>query len=153
MSEVAEKPAKSARILNPHNMGLAEARRRDWVVDAEEGTTEEEVLDPQYWAHMASQLQPMDRIDVRAETGDWLLELIVINRGRNWAQVHLAAKHDLAPRAEIMPAAVKHEIKWKGTGKKFCVIRLADSAVVQEGFEDRLVAAQWLANHERATSA
>src|SRR5438270_251157 len=58
MSEVAEsKPAaKSARILNPQRIGLAEQLRQDWVVNAEERTTIEEVMDPQYWAHIAAQM-------------------------------------------------------------------------------------------------
>jgi hypothetical protein len=151
MSEVTDKPAaKTARILNPQRMGLAEQLRQDWVVNAEEGTSVEEVLDPQYWAHMAMHLQPMDRIDVRAETGDWLLELLVINTGRNWAQMHLLARHDLVKRAETMPASVKHRVEWKGPQLRWCVIRNGDNEMLQKGMEKQ-AAIDWLSGYEKTT--
>lgn len=148
MSEVAE---KRAVILNPQRMGLAEQLRQDWVVNAEQGTKIEDVLDPQYWAHMAAQMQPYDRVEVRLETGEWLMELIVIGVGRNWAQVHLAHKHDLEEMADTIPAAVKHRVEWKGPQRKHCVIRIADSQILQEGFSGKHEAYAWMANHEKVT--
>lgn len=157
MSEVIEKPTaktveKSARILNPQRMGLAEQLRQDWVVNAEEGTTIAEVLDPQYWAHMAAQMQPYDRVDVRLETGEWMLELLVVTPGRNWAQVHLLHHHELATRSETLPAAVKHKVEWKGPQRKHVVIRLSDDQPIQENFATKAEANAWLANHEKITS-
>jgi hypothetical protein len=152
MSEVADK-AKTARILNPQRMGLAEQLRQDWVVNAEEGTTVEEVLDPQYWAHMAVQMQPMDRIDVRLETGEWMLELLVINTGRNWAQVNLLHKYELVQRSETLPAAQKHRIEWKGPQLKWAVIRVADNEVIHKELASKAAAAEWLGSYERTTGA
>lgn len=146
MSEVAEK--KEARILNPQRMGLAEVMRRDWVVNAEEGTTIEQVLDPQYWAHMASQLTPMDTVEVRLETGEWLLKLRCINAGRNWAQMFLEQRHDLEKRAETMPSSTKHKVEWKGPQNKFCVIRISDNEVLQKGMEKQ-AAFDWLSSYEK----
>jgi hypothetical protein len=152
MTEVAEKPQdKRALILNPQRMSLAEQVRQDWVVNAEQGTTVADVLDPQYWAHMASQLQAWDRVDVRLETGEWLLELLVINTGRNWAQVHLLKRHDLEQRSETMPAAQKHKIEWKGPQHKWCVIRLSDSEMIQRELASKDAAGQWLTTYEHTT--
>lgn len=150
MSEVAEKD-KRVVILNPQRMSLAEQVRQDWVVNAEHGTTMADVLDPQYWAHMASQMQPWDRVDVRLETGEWLMELLVINTGRNWAQVHVLNQHQLEQRAETMPAAQKHKIEWKGPQHKWCVIRLADNEMIERGKASKEEAGQWLAAYERTT--
>lgn len=138
-----------ALILNPQRMGLAEQLRQDWVVNAEEGTTVKDVLEPGYWSHMSSQMQPYDRIDVRLETGEWLLELIVISVGRNWATVFLANKHELQPAVENVPSAIKHKVEWKGPQHKHVVIRLADNVVVQSGFSEKSAAQEWLAHHER----
>jgi hypothetical protein len=151
MTEVATKPAeKSARILNPQRMGLAEHLRQDWVVNAEEGTTISEVLDPQYWSHMAAVIQPYARIEVRLETGEWVAELMVVNVGRNWAQVSLLVKHDLEARSEN-PVALKHKVEWKGPQKKHVVIRIADSMILQEGFSEKSKAIEWMVNHEQVT--
>lgn len=152
MTEVASKPAeKRAVILNPQRHGLREQLRQDWVVNAENGTKIDDVLDPQYWAHVSALMQPYDRIEVLQETGEWMLELLVINTGRNWAQVHVLHKHDLEQRAESMPAALKHKIEWKGPQLKFCVIRIADSEVIQKELASKVAAAEWLAGYERAT--
>lgn len=152
MNAVADKPAdaKRAVILNPQRMTLAEQCRQDWVVNAEAGTTVQDVLDPAYWAHMAVQMQPFDRIDVRLETGEWMLQLLVINHGRNWAQVHLLHHYDLAKRAETMPSAQKHSVEWKGPQLKWCVIRLADSEAVMKELASKQAAAEWLAQHEKS---
>jgi len=155
MSEVMEKPkvAATAVHLVEARLGLAEAKRQDWVVDAEEGTRIEDVLDPMYWAHTAARFSPYDRIEVRIDTGEWLLDLIVLQAGRNYARVHLAAKHDLAgASAEVPAGSVKHKVEWKGTHKKWCVIRIADSAMLQEGLQSKELAAEWMNNHERVTS-
>lgn len=150
MSEAVKEAAGAERvvILNPQRMSLREVVRQDWVVHAEAGTKVADVLDPQYWAHMAAQMQAFDRVEVLLETGDWLLELLVINAGRNWAQVHLLQRHELAKRAETMPQSKKHEIVWKGPQLKWCVIRLADGEKIQSGME-KLAAGEWLAAYEK----
>lgn len=145
---------KRSLILNPQRIGLAEARRQDWVVNAEEGTTVQDVLDPGYWAHCASSMQVYDRIDVRLETGEWLLELFVLDVGRNYARVFLAKKHDFADsNIEVPVGAIKHKVEWKGPQRKHVVIRLSDGAAIQEGFSEKAVAMEWMANHERVIDA
>jgi hypothetical protein len=67
-------------------------------VDAKAGTKIEDVLQPQYWAHVAGQLGPYTRIEV-LETGEWMLELLVINCGRNWAKVQVLHKFELEERS------------------------------------------------------
>lgn len=135
--------------LNPARRHLAQHARRDWIVDAEEGTTVEDILKPGYWAHVASEFTPFDHVEVRLETGEWVAELIVVNSGRNYANVHLIAKHELTLLEGVAePKSSDHEVKWKGPHLKFCVIRKSDSAPVQQGMETKEAAYAWLANHE-----
>ncbi len=149
----AEAP-KRALILNPQRMGLAEQMRQDWVVNAEEGTTIQDVLTPGYWAHMAAQMQVYDRIDVRLETGQWLLELIVLDVGRNYARVYLAHRHDFAEVDMDVPTnAITHKVEWKGPQRKHVVIRLSDSAAIQEGFSTKSEAMAWMENHIKVATA
>lgn len=143
---------KRALILNPQRIALAEQLRQDWVVNAEEGTTVQDVLDPGYWAHMAAQFQVYDHIEVRLETGEWILELIVLDVGRNYARVFLAHRHDFAEVDMTIPAnAITHKVEWKGPQRKFVVIRLSDSAAVQEGFASKPEAMAWMENHIKSS--
>jgi hypothetical protein len=156
MAEVVERKEaqKSARMLTPtdERFGLREHKRQDWVVLADEGTTMDEVLQPQYWAHVSGRMQQFDRIEISPETSGWLLELLVLSSGRNWAQVHVLAKHTFeAPSMDAPAGTAVHKVEWKGPHKKFCVIRIADSALIQEGFESKDAAGLWMANHERVS--
>ena len=154
MNAVLERPVTAkTRTLNPQRMALAEQWRQDWVVNAEEGTTIEEVLDPSYWAHMAAHLQQFDRIEVRMETGQWVAELITKQVGRNWAAVHLVVKHDLEASQDLTPdTAKKHEVVWRGSQHKHCVVRLADKEILQSGISSKTEAQAWLDNYERTIS-
>lgn len=154
MSEVAEKPQTAEKrvvILNPQRMGLREGRRQDWVVNAEAGTTVADVLDPQYWSHMAAEMLQYDRVEVLLETGEWMLELVVLGRDRNWAQVHVLHHHQLEKVAADMPAAAKHRVEWKGPQHRFCVIRNSDNEVIQKELQSRVAAGDWLTAYEKAT--
>lgn len=139
---------KSARMLQPQDMGLAEERRQDFIVEAEPGTTVEEVLRPEYWSHVSTRMQQFDTVEVRPPTGEWLVKLRVLNTGRNWAQMFLEHKYDLEQRSEA-PVAKLHTVEWKGPQRKHAVIRIADSQLIQDGFSSKAEAEVWLANHER----
>lgn len=141
--------AKSARVLMPANLGLVEQLRRDWVVTAEHGTTIEEVMDAQYWSHVAAQMNPFDTIEVHPESGEWLLKLRVINTGRNWAQMFEEHRYDLVKRAEEMPAAIRHKVEYKGTKMRFCIIRIADNEIIQKEFATEAEAMERLVQYEK----
>ena len=147
MSEVKEQ-VKRAVVLNPQRIGLAEQMRQDWVVNAEEGTTVKDVLDPAYWSHIAAQLQQYDNIDVRLETGEWILKLVVLSSGRNYAHVYLDKKLDFAEVIVGQPSsAISHKVEFKGPQRKHVVIRLSDSASIQEGFATKAEAITWMENY------
>lgn len=148
-TKVAEATEKRVVILNPQRMALAEQWRQDWVVNAEQGTTVQDVLDPQYWSHMAARMQPYDRVEVRLETGEWVMEVLVLSVGRNYAQVFLMVKYDLQGVGEDTPVAIKHKVEWKGPQHKWVVTRLADSQAIQSGLESKEAANTWVQNHER----
>ncbi len=139
---------RRAVILNPQRISLAEQWRQDWVVNAEESTTIDDVLDPGYWAHTAGQMQKFDRVEVRLETGEWIADLIVVDVGRNWASMHLIQKHELEKPSAHPAMAAKHEVLWKGPHLKFCVVRLSDKEILQSGMEKN-AAIVWLQNYEQ----
>lgn len=138
--------------LDPQRMRLAEFVRRDWAVNAEEGTSISDVLEPGYWAHKAAELNIYDHVEVRLETGEWVLELLVTGCGRNWAKMHLLHKHDLESTDTELPTAQKHFVKWKGAEHKYCVIRLSDNEVIFKGISDKAEASAQLKSYELATA-
>ena len=134
-------------IVHDGRMQLAEQWRQDWVVNAEAGTQVTDVLKPVYWSHVAAKFKPYDHIEVRVDTGEWLLKLLVLACERNWARVIVLHKYDLEP-AEEAPRETLHRVEYKGPHKKWCVIRLADQQPVQEVLTDKQAAYAWMRSHE-----
>ncbi len=58
---------KRALILNPQRMKLAEYERQDWVINAEDGTSPDDLKDPGFWAHVSAQMKPYDHVEVRID--------------------------------------------------------------------------------------
>ncbi len=151
MNAVVEKPR--TMTLTPARRALAEQWRQDWVVNAEDGTTVEDLKDPAYWAHVASDMQQYDRVEVREETGQWIVDLIITGVGRNWASVLIVAKHDLTGgTAAVAPESPKYKVMWRGPQHKWCVKRLSDNEVLQAGMESEIAGTAWLEQYERTVN-
>lgn len=148
-AETAPAAKKRAVVVDPQRMQNAEYLRRDWVCTAEEGTTVDDIIDPGYWAHIAGQLTIYDRIEVRVDSGEYLLELLVKDLGRNWAQVAVLHHHDLAGKVKTGEAMeAEFEALFKGPQRKWCVIRKSDAKVLEERLADKGAALAWISNYE-----
>lgn len=152
--EAAAPPAKRAVVLDHQRMQSAEYLRRDWVATAEEGTTVDDVLEPGYWSHLAAQLTLYDRIEVRIDSGEFLLELLVKQCGRNWAQVALLHHHDLAGKVTTGDAVTdEFEALFKGPLRKWCAFRKSDNQLLVEKLETKTAALEWISSYERTILA
>ena len=138
-------------VMSPGRMRLAEYDRQDWVANVEVGVTVEECLEPAYWAHMAAQLKPYDHIEIRADDGTWVADLVVLGADRTWAKVALKEKYNLTTKDVSLTQAHKHTVEWKGPQHRFAVIRTSDSAMVKSGFQGKEDAASWMKEHEQVT--
>ena len=136
-------------MLDPQRIQNAEYLRRDWVCTAEEGTTVDDILAPSYWCHIASQMGIYDRIEVRIDTGEFMLELLVKEVGRNWAQVVILHEHDLTSKVDAEAVTDAYEAKFKGSLLKWCVIRKQDNQILQDKLEGKPAALAWIDTYQR----
>lgn len=152
MSQVAEvKKFVSKPMCMEAQIGRAEHKRNDWVIDVPETLTPEDLLVPGYWAHVSGDMSPLDKIEARWEDGSKIAHYRVIFAERTYAKVKLLHVEDLeAPEEGSAPAdSLLHEIAWKGPMKRFAVIRKTDRAIVSDGHRDRAAAVAWMMQHER----
>lgn len=153
MTETMERPAvRRDVVLVEARIQLAEHLRQDWVVNAEAGSTVEDILRPGYWAHCAQHMTMYDTVQVRLETGEWICDLFVMEVGRNYAKMHLAHKYDLTAGPAVVIPPEAHRIEFKGPQLKHVVIRVADGAVIQDGLSKKEDAILWLRNYEKVTA-
>lgn len=150
---VAEHPRSATARLTPARLQLAEQRRVIHLATVPAGTTPEQVLNPDYWAHVAARLRPLDRIEVRPEDLSFLMDLVVVSANRLQArvvQLSLATTDPVQPEEMESPPDAEHEVKWGGVRARFRIIRLHDKSVVRDGFETKAAAEQYLAEHIKA---
>jgi len=128
-----QKPAeKRAVSLMPERFKLAAHERNVWAMTAEHGTTVDDIMKPEYWMHLAPQLRPYDRIEVRIDDGVFFLELLVIQSGQNWAKVFKLNEHQLV-KASLAPVPDgQYGTKWNGPHNKFVVFRKSDNEIISK---------------------
>lgn len=132
-----------------------------WHVTADKGETRESILAPTFWAHIASRLRPLARIEVFAADGSWFSELIVRSVGPTGARptearvVELrhvdldaadAVSRDVAPDTSL-------EAVWKGPSVKWVAQRKGDKMVQESGFGSKADAEAWIANPVKRAEA
>ncbi len=153
MSE--EKKAVKRQLQDPKRIQLFEHASRAFTVTVEQGTTEEDVLDPAFFAHFGMQFNVYDEITVRVDDGTWYGKFIVCSCGRTWTKLRTLLMLQLAERdVDMTQAAVLdgYEVKWRGPLCKWSVIRKQDNAAIFEKGEERLIAETWLANHLKSAA-
>jgi len=143
------KKDKDIPVLMPERFGASEEKRHDFVVDLPISVTLEQAMDPGFWAHVAHEMIPLDHIELRAEDGSWVADLIVAFCERNYAKVVLKSITKLDEDQVAPASSIKHKIEWKGPHLKYSVIRTADSKVMQSQMRTRDEATQWLTAHEK----
>jgi hypothetical protein len=147
---MAEPNAKPNRKLLTNQCVLAEYQRTDWVTKPEQGTSIEEMKNPEYWANVARDLKVLDRIEVRPADATWWAELLVRAVGPFTTKVHVLrvvvfdqTKGESAA-APTVPAgyAITHRGK-----NGWTVIRKSDNAILKEGIDTQPAAHSWLDAH------
>ena len=122
----------------------------NWTATVPAGTTLEDVLNPSYFANVASKITIYDRIQVRVDTGEWYAELLVVSCGRVWAKLVPIVKLDLTSKDDDQldgEAFEKFIVQYRGPHLKFCVIRKEDSEPIKEHLQTKVEANTWLAAH------
>ena len=120
----------------------AEFARQAFVAAPPAGTKFDELLEPDYWGHVARKFNPFDIIEVVPEDGAFYAKLIVVNCGKVWAKVQKLEYVDIgfkAPSgkvegfaAAIAQTAAEYEVKFAGAAAKWRVVRISDNEVVSK---------------------
>lgn len=122
----------------------SEFSRVVWTAQPEAGTTLADMVQPEYWAHVAKFLKPGARIEVQPEDHTWFAELYVRSVKDQAAVVHVlrAVTFDEAP----VQSATAYTVKFCGAAK-WRVYRASDNAVMVEKLDTRELADQWIADN------
>lgn len=122
--------------------------RTSYSAAPEVGTTQDDILAPEFWAHVAKQFKPGDRIEVKPEGADWLVELYVLKVDVHGLHSVVLNRYELTA-VKVEANDDEYEVKFGGADK-WRVIRLADKTVMVKGLASRAEGEAWLAEQKAA---
>lgn len=144
-------------ILSPNRVqvGYAGHYWSTYQCVADEAHTAEDAQQPGYWAHVAAarRLRVNDVFEVRCETGEWMLDLIVIEAGLRFARVKLLRTVDVEQPSDQQSTFSSVKVEYKGPVKKHCIIRKADRVIVKEGISSKSDAVREAFEYEQRLAA
>lgn len=145
------KPRVAEQILAP-DLREADYECTRYVAKVAPGVKFEDVIKPDFWAHVSERLRAWDELHVRCKDGTWMAHLVVLDASRQWARVHvLSGPHNFTNSDVSMSQAEKiaqadFDVKFRGP-RKWSVVRKSDNAVLHEDESTEPGAKAWLAGH------
>lgn len=120
--------------------------RQDHRVTPEEGTTLEEVLAPDYWAHVAGRMHVGDKVEIFPDGGAYYAECLVVSCSRLHAKLVVLLEKQFHAPTKVAKDAKKEPlvVEFKGPQRKWSVIRTKDLEIVKEQFASKEEATAWL---------
>lgn len=155
MSEAKQEKARPVLNAEEARFKLAEYERQDWILNVPHGTEIEDVVAPEYWAHIAQKMRPYDHVEVRAEDGSWVAQMLVLGCDRNWAKVQVLNKFDLTNVKLAFSNEAKVVPEWSGPQTKWRAKRVSDGAIVSNSqvFEKKDDCIAWIRTYEEKVNA
>lgn len=157
--DMAAEPAKAPRVMRLQipRFQLAEYSKRSFFATPEAGVTLADMLQPEFWAHVAQNITRGDFIEAILEDCSAFYEFFVMEVGKTWAvvvpirEVDLRAASALAAHYKNKSAstAAQFKVEFKGLHLKYCVIRLSDQSIIKQEFADQSGAESYLRDYLR----
>lgn len=143
---------KKAVGISKSQFDPAEVHRLHYMIVAKPGQSIEDIMEPTAWATISPMLRPWARVDVIAEDGSYVAELFVVQVSKLWVRTALVNLTDLSgeDQKEDDGSNDPYYVKYRGTIKKYCVVRRADDSNVSEGMDSREDASKSLIDYEKA---
>lgn len=150
-----------APALTPNALVQAEFARMVYAITLPEGSDFMQLLDPNYWVHVAVKFKPGFRIEVTTEDHAFFGELYVVACDRTWAKVvplrYTPFRSEQKAKEPTKAASgltldefntEDHYVDYVQGQSKGRVVHRASKSVVREGFNSKKEAAEWMVAHE-----
>jgi len=136
---VTEKKA----VKRPTNIEESTYARTVWQVKPEIAATVKDLLDPDYWAHVARRFRAGDRVEAIPDDRHYYAEFFVLAASTNWAKLILLREVTLIEDNE-KTVTDGFSIGFGGA-HKWRVTR--GDEILSKGHDDKDSAAKWLADN------
>ena len=130
-------------VTKPTSIFEATYKRTVWCVTPPSDVEPKDLLESDYWAHVAKRFTAGDRIEAVPEDRHYFAEFFVLAAATNWAKVVLLREETLIKDNETS-VTDGYSIGFAGPHKWRVTM---GSDVLSKGHDDRGSAAKWLEEH------
>jgi hypothetical protein len=132
----------------------AEFARQMFRVTPPAGTKIEEMLDNDYWAHVARKFTPHDILEVVPEDGAFYARLIVVNCAKLWAKMQKLEYVELGSKKGAVASTDLFEAKFSGHNAKWRAVKKSDGSLLSpDSFQTRDEAEQYIEKYSKEMAA
>lgn len=154
--------ASKVRAISQDRVTLSRSARAEWTVSVPSGTAPEDLLNPEYWKHIAAALK-FNAGDAKGRIGD---DVLAICEDRSWRALYevrdvgpthitlslVAPGKDgvcryVNPVKDLALETDTHYVKWINIGHKHAVCRKSDNEIIEKGFKTAQQGAAWMHKH------
>jgi len=140
---MTDSKAEKRAVKRPTNIDESSYATVTWHVKPEMAVKTKDLLDPDYWAHVANRMRAGHTIIAIPDDRRYFVELFVIGASTNWAKVVLLREVTLIKGNQPIEKE-GYIVKFAGA-HKWRVEK--DGEVLSKDHDDQKSAAAWLANH------
>ena len=159
MSETT-KDSRQVRAISQDRIILARSAHNTWNVRVPVGTLPEDLLNPEYWKHVAqaSRFKPGDDIVARCEDRTWRAHYEIRDVGTLHASLALLKPDSdgvcwFDNLIDLPMENETHYVEWVNVGVGAVVKRKSDKETIEKGFSTKERAAEWMHRHVKAIAA
>lgn len=136
----------------------AEFKRTVFYASPLTGTKPEDLLDPEYWVHVARSLAPGNKIEAFAEDGSFYVELLVLGPIAGGVKVAFLFEPKVFAEATIEDIIYDgHTLRYAGNRRKWTVTRNAagrkPAVLLRDGFANSEDARTYVKEQRKAQAA
>ncbi len=130
-------------VKRPTNLEESTYARTIWQVKPEINVTVKDLLNPDYWAHVARHLRAGDRIEAIPDDRHYFAEFFVLAASTNWAKLVLLREKTIIKDndrtvTDGFSVAFAGAHKWRVT---------RGSEILSKDHDDKASASKWLADN------
>jgi hypothetical protein len=139
--------------INAPRIKQAEYVRNHWQANIEVEHKADDLLDPNYWSHVAMQMKARDEITAWSDDGSWYARFIVLDASRGWVKVHRIDFHELESKSDEKTTVEGYSVVWKGPHHKYVVLHEGNAEPLRIGFPTKTAGVRWVQDHVKSMAA
>lgn len=143
------RPFRKALLESDFELNVAGQVSQLWRANISPSISPADVLEPDFWKHVARRVVTTDRIEAWAKDGTWMGEYVVLFKTEHELRLFEIARREL-PTGKVDTSAAVYFTEWISPPLRWGIRRKSDNEIIKSGFETKEQAVVWMQEHRKS---